>query len=196
MGGSWHATAVMEVAGAHDRAGPFLYLGMAGRISGSRPTRGRFVLWNWDCQSSAPRRSRTALGIRLDNWPAALRNALPIVAVGVCVPLALGAALDSWHFPSWKHSVASLPWMIAWATAQQYGLVCFLYPRLLEIVQSPRGATFGAAALFAAFHLPNPLLVAVTLSRERRVMQSARPNGFMLGIAHASASPPALRSIH
>ena len=70
--------------------------------------------------------SARQIGVRLDNWRAALRITLPVVAVALFVPLAVGAAFDTWHFPSWQRSLENLPWMIAWGTAQQYGLVCLL----------------------------------------------------------------------
>lgn len=138
------------------------------------------------------RRGETAaqLGIRLDNWRASLRNVLPVVAVASFVPLALGAAFDTWHFPSWQIAVAKLPWTIAWGTAQQYGLVCFLYRRLLEIVQGPWAATLCAAALFAIFHTPNLLLMAVTLVAgvASCTLYRREPNLFVLGCAHAAVS--------
>lgn len=130
------------------------------------------------------------IGVRLDNWRAALRNALPVVAVASLMLLALGAALDTWHFPSWRRSLATLPWMIVWGTAQQYGLVCFLYRRLFEIVQSPWIATFCATALFAVFHAPNILLMVFTLIAGVVCCALYRraPNLFVLGLAHAAVS--------
>jgi hypothetical protein len=134
--------------------------------------------------------SARQLGLRLDNFGAALRNALPFVAIAVCLPLAIGAAAGSWHFPSWKDTIEGLPWMVAWGTVQQYGLLCFMYQRLLEILDDPRAATAGAAALFAAFHVPNPLLLAVTLAAGVAccTLYRREPNVFVLGIAHAAVS--------
>ncbi len=130
------------------------------------------------------------IGFRLDNWPAALRDAVIAVGIASCLFLAIGAALDTWHFPSFGRTMAALPWMIAWGTAQQYGLVCILYQRLLEILQGPRAATLGAALLFALFHLPNPLLVAVTLvaGAVSCTLYRRAPNVLVLGIAHAAVS--------
>jgi membrane protease YdiL (CAAX protease family) len=130
------------------------------------------------------------IGFRLDNWIAASRNAGIAVAVASCLFLAIGAVLDTWHFPTLRQSLLVAPWMIVWGTAQQYGLICIIYQRLLEILQGHWAATIGAAFLFAIFHLPNPLLVAVTLvagavscTLYRRV-----PNVIVLGIAHAAIS--------
>ncbi len=138
------------------------------------------------------RRGETArqLGLRFDNWRAATRNASLIVSVGLCVPLAVGAALGAWHFQPWSSSLASLPWGLVWGTAQQYGLLCFLYRRLLEILDSPRGATLGAATIFAVLHVPNPLLLGVTFvaGLVSCTLYRREPNVFVLGVAHAAIS--------
>jgi hypothetical protein len=138
------------------------------------------------------RRGETAreLGLRLDNCRTSARSASLLVAVGVCTPLAIGAALGTWHFPSSTRSLANLPWMVAWGTAQQYGLLCFLYRRLLEILNGPRRATLGAAMIFAAFHAPNPLLLGVTLVAGVAccTLYRREPNVFVLGVAHAAIS--------
>jgi membrane protease YdiL (CAAX protease family) len=130
------------------------------------------------------------IGFRLDNWPAALRDAGIAVAVASCILLAIGAALDTWHFPTFGQSLLVAPWMIMWGTAQQYGLVCIIYQRLLEALQGPWAATFGATFLFALFHLPNPLLVAVTLvaGAVSCTLYRRAPNVLVLGIAHAAIS--------
>lgn len=130
------------------------------------------------------------IGIRLDNWPAALRSALVVVGITSAAFLVLGAVFDTWHFPSARQTLNALPWMVAWGTAQQYGLLCFFYQRLLEILQGPRAATWGAATLFAVFHVPNPLLLAVTLGAGAVscALYRREPNVLVLGIAHAAVS--------
>jgi membrane protease YdiL (CAAX protease family) len=130
------------------------------------------------------------IGFRLDNWQAALRGALIAVGIASFLFLALGATLDTWHFPSFTRTMAALPWMVTWGTAQQYGLVCILYRRLLEILQGPRAATLGAALLFAIFHMPNPLLLTVTLAAGlvSCTLYRRAPNVLVLGIAHAAVS--------
>jgi membrane protease YdiL (CAAX protease family) len=134
--------------------------------------------------------SARQLGFRLDNWRQALRNAAAIVPVAVCVPIAIGALLGTWHFPSWSDAIRHMPWMLAWATAQQYGLLCFLYRRFLEILGGPRAAAASAAAIFAAFHVPNSLLLAVTLLAGvvSCWLYRREPNVLVLGIAHAAIS--------
>jgi membrane protease YdiL (CAAX protease family) len=149
------------------------------------------VLYFALCWGSHLRRRESArsLGLRLDNWRDAARQACLPVAVGAAVPLAVGAALGTWHFGP-AGSLLSLPWHVAWGTAQQYGLLCLLYRRSVDSFGSVPGATLAAASAFALFHLPNPLLVAVTFlgglvscTLYRRI-----PNVLVLGIAHAMIS--------
>ena len=130
-----------------------------------------------------------SLGLRLDNWREAARQALLPVGVGVGLPLAIGAALGSWHFEP-RNWLSGLPWHVAWATVQQYGLLCLFYRRSTDAFASPRGAALASAAAFALFHVPNALLVGVTFvaglvccALYRRV-----PNVFVLGVAHALIS--------
>jgi hypothetical protein len=132
--------------------------------------------------------SARVLGLRLDNWRSAARQAWVPVAVALGAALGTGAMLRSWHFE--PAGLRDLPWHVAWGTAQQYGLLCLLYRRLLDVIASPRSAALGAASAFALLHLPNPLLVGVTFvagsvscALYRRV-----PNVFVLGIAHAAIS--------
>ena len=134
------------------------------------------------------RESAHVLGLRLDNWRSAARQACVPVAVAVGAALGTGAMLRSWHFE--PAGLLDLPWHVAWGTAQQYGLLCLLYRRLLDVTAGPRSAALGAGSAFALLHLPNPLLVGVTFvagsvscALYRRV-----PNVFVLGIAHAAIS--------
>lgn len=136
------------------------------------------------------RESARELGLRLDNWSRALRNVIPIVVPAVAVALVIGLAADSLHFQSWSHTVEGAPWMVAWGTSQQYGLLCFFYRRFLEILQGSWAATAAAAATFAAFHIPNGFLVIVTLAAGVAACSLYRrePNVLVLGIAHALLS--------
>jgi membrane protease YdiL (CAAX protease family) len=133
--------------------------------------------------------SAGSLGLRLDNWRAAARQALLPVGVGVGLPLVIGAALGSWHFEP-RGWLLGVPWHVAWGTAQQYGLLCLFYRRSVDVLGSAQGAALASASAFALFHVPNPLLVGVTLlggfvscALYRRV-----PNVFVLGVAHAVIS--------
>jgi len=130
-----------------------------------------------------------SLGLRLDNWRSATRQACLPVGVGAGLPLAVGAVLGSWHFHPGR-LLLDVPWHVVWGSAQQYGLLCLLYRRSLDVLGSWRAAALAAASAFALFHLPNPLLVGVTLAGGlvsctlyRRV-----PNVLVLGVAHATVS--------
>jgi membrane protease YdiL (CAAX protease family) len=130
-----------------------------------------------------------SLGLRLDNWRAAARQARVPLAIAMGLPLAAGAALGSCHFEPARLPL-DVPWHILWGTAQQYGLLCFFYRRSLDVLASWRGAALAAAGAFALLHVPNTLLAGITLAAGfvsctlyRRV-----PNVFVLGVAHAAIS--------
>ncbi len=129
------------------------------------------------------------LGLRLDNWRCATRQVCGPVALAVAAALAVGAVLGSWHFDPIRLYV-ELPWHLVWGTAQQYGLLCLIYRRLLDLLASPWGAALGAASAFALFHWPNPLLVAVTLVAGciSCVLYRRAQNVLVLGVAHAVIS--------
>lgn len=50
-----------------------------------------------------------------------------------------------------------------WSGVQQFLLQCFFLSRLLRLMPSPRLAAVAAAGLFALAHVPNPLLVVLTI---------------------------------
>lgn len=142
--------------------------------------------------SSHWRRGETAreLGLRWEDWRSGTRGASPVVACAVSAPLAAGALLDSLHFPAAIHLVASLAWLLVWGTLQQYGLLCFFYRRMNELLVDPRVATACTAALFATFHLPNPFLAPVTVVAGfvSCTLYRRGVNVFVLGAAHAAIS--------
>jgi membrane protease YdiL (CAAX protease family) len=147
---------------------------------------------------SHARRGESAwqLGLRVDNLTRALRVAAAFVAPALLVLLAIGFALDSLHF-SWSQTTKSLPWLVAWGTAQQYGLLCFFYRRFVEIFGGPWAATASASATFATFHAPNGFLFAVTLAAGVAACTLYRraPNVFAIGIAHAVISFALMHSL-
>ena len=126
------------------------------------------------------------LGLRLDNWRAAALQACVPVALAVGVPLVAGAALGSWRFEPVRLTL-EIPWHLAWGTGQQYGLLCLLYRRSLDVLESSWGAALCAAGAFALFHLPNPFLVGVTFIAGLASCRLYRnvPNVLVLGAAHA-----------
>jgi hypothetical protein len=143
------------------------------------------------------RESARQLGLRVDNLPPALLNATAVIAPAAALTLAIGFAADTLHFSSWSHIAKGTPWMIAWATSQQYGLLCFFYRRFLEILQGTSAATAAAAVTFATFHAPNVFLVAVTLAAGlvACALYRRQPNLLVLGVAHAVLSCVLLYSL-
>lgn len=130
------------------------------------------------------------IGLRLDNFPRAIRNVALIVVPAAAATLAVGFVLGSWHFRGWEHPILEGLWLLGWATAQQYGLLCVFYRRFGEIFDGQWAAVAGASAIFATMHAPNTFLMAVTLlagtvacTLYRRV-----PNLIAIGIGHATIS--------
>jgi hypothetical protein len=134
--------------------------------------------------------SLRSIGLRLDNWLPATRNAAVVVVIAISGALAGGAILDSWHFPEWEVVLLTLPASILWATAQQYGLLCVVYRRSLDLFGGVMASVACAAVLFAAFHLPNAFLMAVTLTAGAAacVLYRFQPNIIVIGVAHALIS--------
>ncbi len=130
------------------------------------------------------------LGLGIRNMLPALRNVAVIVVPASAVVLAIGALLGSWHFPAWARFFSDFPWLVTWAIAQQYGLLCFFYRGFLEILEQPHAATAAAALTFAAFHTPNPFLMAVTLVAGvvACILYRRSPNVIVIGLAHATIS--------
>ena len=137
------------------------------------------------------RRGETArdIGLRVDNLGPAMRQALAFVGPLILISPLVGLALDTirpipgaswWWVPGMGKRFAS-------GTLQQYGLLCFFYRRLQELLPGAWPPILAAAAWFALFHLPNPFLTVVTLGAGilscwlyRRV-----PNLWALGLSHA-----------
>jgi hypothetical protein len=136
------------------------------------------------------RESLRDIGLRLDNFPRAMGNVVLVVLPAAAATLAVGYAMGSWHFRGWTHPILQPLWMLGWATAQQYGLLCFFYRRFREISDAPWFATVGAAAVFATMHMPNGFLVAVTLAAGTVACTLYRraPNLLAIGIGHAAIS--------
>ena len=137
------------------------------------------------------------IGLRIENVPRALVNAAIIFVPVIALALLIGLALDSWHFRSLETVVAGAPSMLAWALAQQYGLLCFLYRRFRDIFGTEHRAAVSASLAFALFHVPNPFLVPVTLAAGLAACTLYRrePNVLVIGLAHAMTSYSLLCSL-
>jgi membrane protease YdiL (CAAX protease family) len=138
--------------------------------------------------SSHVRRGETAreIGFRLDNLGSAFRLALVWIGPLIVLAFVVGMFLDSIHLttsPRWH-----LHWIrrFAWGTLQQYGLLCFFYRRLVELLPGRWPPMLAAAGVFAVFHLPNPFLVVVTLGAGVLSVWLYRrtPNVWVLGLFH------------
>ncbi len=130
------------------------------------------------------------IGIRIDNlWPALL-NALRVTIPMCAAALISGGIVGSFHYPSFSSSLGSISWGWIWGTAQQYGLLCFFYRRLIELLPSRKRAMIVAGTFFALFHLPNPFLVPVTFLAGTLScwLYDREPNLFVLGAMHSIIS--------
>jgi membrane protease YdiL (CAAX protease family) len=76
---------------------------------------------------------------------------------------------------------------IIWTFVQQLLLQCFFLSRLLRLISNPRLAAVVAALIFAAAHLPNPILAPVTLlwGLAACLLFLGYRNLYTLAIAHA-----------
>jgi len=113
---------------------------------------------------------------------------LAITASGIAL-MVLGSRLAGGqipanpNFPNWH-----LAWKyVIWALLQEFMLQSFFFTRLEELVGSSR-AVWVTGTLFAAFHLPNPILTACTLISGLVFCEMFRRyrSIFPLGISHAA----------
>ena len=105
-------------------------------------------------------RSARALGIRRTNL--ARSSWIAIIALALAAALVLAAAhLHTLHNTS--HFIARYWGYALWAFVQQIILQDIFLRRLQLLLPSPRVAALAAAVLFASAHLPNPILVPLTL---------------------------------
>jgi membrane protease YdiL (CAAX protease family) len=138
------------------------------------------------------RRGETAreIGLRADNLGAATRRALFYVGPLILIPPLVGLALGTIRVPPPSYVVPGVLWRLVWGTAQQYGLLCFFYRRLQELLPGVWPPLVAASGIFALFHLPNPFLTAVTLGAGALSCWLYRriPNLWALGAAHGLLS--------
>jgi hypothetical protein len=104
-----------------------------------------------------------AMGVR---WTNLLRSSW-IVAAALAIAAAILVASALLHTLRLPHDafpfVDRYSGYALWACAQQLLLQGFFLSRILRVIGKPRPAVVVAALLFAVAHLPNPLLVPLTL---------------------------------
>jgi membrane protease YdiL (CAAX protease family) len=112
-------------------------------------------------------------------WRAALLTALAATAIAVA-----GAHLGAWH--DYPGTAASLALLIPWGFGQQFALQTVFLREAQTMVGRPVGIVL-AAALFAALHLPNPFLTAMTFAGALAwcSIYDRNPNVLPLSLSHA-----------
>ena len=105
----------------------------------------------------------STLGLR----PSAMRRSLWVAGVAaIAAVIAVWLAWELHTLHSFFHPMPSGArfWQyLAWAFLQQFMLQDYFLLRLLRLFPSRTAAVWAAAVLFATVHLPNPLLLVVTL---------------------------------
>jgi membrane protease YdiL (CAAX protease family) len=128
------------------------------------------------------------LGLRIDNLVAALKDAavptLPLVALFSAYGLARGTLTAEALGPERFLRV------VAWGFLQQYLLQGFIHRRLGTLIENQLRRELTVAGIFAALHLPNPILVPVTFLAGYifAVLYRRHPNLFVLALCHAVGS--------
>ncbi|HET6374177.1 MAG TPA: CPBP family glutamic-type intramembrane protease [Candidatus Polarisedimenticolia bacterium] len=128
------------------------------------------------------------LGVRLDNVWASLKDcAVPTLPL-VGFFLALGFANGHWSAEALDPS--RFLRVVAWGFIQQYLLQGFIHRRLAVLIEKPLPRELAVAGIFAALHLPNPVLVPVTFLAGYvfAVLYRRQPNLVVLALCHAVGS--------
>ena len=134
------------------------------------------------------RESPRDVGIRLDNvWPALKDAAVPVLPVIVVMVVRgwwLGylrvEVLDPGRFFD----------LLGWGFFQQYLLQGYIHRRLMAVIPSNRAREATVGAIFAALHIPNPVLVPVTFLAGWvfATLYRRHPNLLVLALCHAAGS--------
>jgi hypothetical protein len=133
------------------------------------------------------------IGLRLDNFLYAARLLAPPMVVFIGVLVLVGYGSGSLGMPrtsaGWPRLQAFL-WLLWWGFLQQYALQAIINRQAQVIWGRGGGSLFTAALIFAALHLPNPLLVLATFVGGcvwASVYQRA-PNLLALALSHCVMS--------
>lgn len=130
---------------------------------------------------------RRAMGLRASNflrslWVAGV--ALLLSAIAVSIAARLHTLRD---FAGPLELMRSFFWYAVWAGTQEFLLLAFFLSRLLRLMSRPQYAAFAAAGLFAAAHLPNPVLsmLSIVWGTLACLLFLRYRNLYPLAIAHA-----------
>ena len=130
------------------------------------------------------------LGIRLDTFGRALREAFLVIVPALILTATLGLRLGGGVALDPQRTALAFLWGYPWALFQQYGLQCVIGRRLESVVRGEVAHDVTCAAIFGALHLPNPFLTVVTFGAAYCFCALFRrcPNLFALALAHTLAS--------
>ena len=129
--------------------------------------------------------------LRTGEWGLDRRTFIPATAAAALVTVAgalimyvAGSRLGTWHarHEAWR----ALTLLVPWALGQQFALQT-VFLREAQSRMSTRAAIGVASLLFAALHLPNPFLTAVTFvgALVWCTIYSRFPNVIPLALSHA-----------
>ncbi len=140
------------------------------------------IVWTF-----SERRPSPDLGLN----PASIRRGWWIAPIGAAVAGLILLAAWRWHtlrLPAgsmviWVNVALSL----IWAFAQQFLTQSFFFLHLEHLLHSGRRAVIATALLFSSAHIPNPVLLPVTLVGGLILSEVFRRNRtlYLLAVAHA-----------
>lgn len=127
----------------------------------------RYLFWItlvWIIAATVISRPRAStLGL----WPSGMRRSLwvaGVAAIAAMIAVWIAWELHTLHSFFHPRPAGARVWgYLVWAFLQQFMLQDYFLLRLLRLLPSRCAAVWAAAVLFATVHLPNPLLVVVTL---------------------------------
>ena len=128
-----------------------------------------------------------AMGLRRKNF---LRSfwIVGLASLASAVAVVLAVRLRTLHVPATTFLfIKTYAGYILWTFVQQLLMQCFFLSRLLRLLPNPKLAALVTAIIFAAAHLPNPILAPLTLlwGLAACLLFLCYRNLYTLAIAHA-----------